>query len=94
GIGNSFKSKDKSKEIPNKNNIYMNFQNYNINFLLIHLRDTLHRNTSGALGIAEVLPNLAQVFKFKYPITYWYPTWREILSIHYLLENLTKDENY
>ncbi|CAG8537908.1 13333_t:CDS:2 [Gigaspora rosea] len=129
GIGNSFKSKGKSKEIPNKKNIYMNFQNYNINFLLIHLRDTLHSmrddetrideilrrikdfflafirispkavnaasgNTSGVLGIAEVLPNLAQVLKFKYPITYWYPTWREILSIHYLLENLTKDENY
>ncbi|CAG8614609.1 8708_t:CDS:2 [Gigaspora margarita] len=129
GIGNSFKSKGKSREIPNKNNIYMNFQNYNINFLLINLRDTLHSmcdheiridkilrrikdfllafihispkavdvvsgNTSGALGIAEVLPNLAQVFKFKYPITYWYPNWRELLSIHYLLENLTKDENY
>ncbi|CAG8658091.1 32892_t:CDS:2, partial [Gigaspora margarita] len=106
GVGNSFKSKGKSKEIPNKNNIYMNFQNYNINFLLIHLRDTLHsmhddetrideilrRNTSGALGIAEVF--LYQVFKFKYPITYWYPTWRELLSIHYLLDDLTKDENY
>ncbi|CAG8738599.1 10474_t:CDS:1 [Gigaspora margarita] len=51
-------------------------------------------NTSGALGIAEILPNLAQVFKFKYPITYWYPTWRELLSIHYLLDDLTKDENY
>ncbi|CAG8821851.1 37498_t:CDS:1, partial [Gigaspora margarita] len=129
GVGNSFKSKGKSKEIPNKINIYMNFQNYNINFLLIHLRDTLHSmrddetrideivrrikdfllafihispkavdaasgNTSGALGIAEVLPNLAQVFKFKYPITYWYPTWRELLLIHYLLDDLTKDENY
>ncbi|CAG8719357.1 19156_t:CDS:2, partial [Dentiscutata erythropus] len=129
GVGNSFKSKGKSKEMPNNNNIYMHFQNYNIDFLLMHLRDTLHSmrddetcmdeilrrikdfllafirispkavgaaagNFSGALGIAEVLPNLAQVFKFKYPITYWYPTWRELLSIHYLLENLAKDEDY
>ncbi|RIB30050.1 hypothetical protein C2G38_2238525 [Gigaspora rosea] len=130
GVDNSFKSKGKSKEVSNDNKIYMYFQNYNIGFLLIHLRDTLHSmrddetrmdeilrrikdflltlisiapkatgttsgNTSETLGISEILPNLAQVLSFKYPITYWYPTWQELLSIYYLLENfLDKDEDY
>ncbi|CAG8714243.1 6874_t:CDS:2, partial [Dentiscutata erythropus] len=94
GVSKSFKQKGKSKEIPN-NEIYMYFQNYNINFLLIHLSaGAASENISEALGIAEILPNIAQVFKFKYPLTYWYSTWRELLSIHYLLENLTKDEDY
>ncbi|CAG8466149.1 14109_t:CDS:2 [Gigaspora rosea] len=128
GVGNSHKLKGKSKEISN-NNIYMHFQNYNIDFLLIHLRDTLHSMrddetlideilrrvkkfllslirvspkvaiaASGYVpdvpGIGKILPDLAQVFNFKYPIAYWYPTWRGLLSIHYSLENLTKDEDY
>ncbi|CAG8443470.1 11293_t:CDS:2 [Dentiscutata erythropus] len=135
GVNNSFKSKAKSNEIANNNNgggdddIYMYFQNYNINFLLIHLRDTLHSmrddetcsdeilrrirdflltfiqispiaantasgNISIAFGFAEIFPNIAKVFNFKYPITYWYPMWRELLSVHYSLENLTKDKDY
>ncbi|RIB27294.1 hypothetical protein C2G38_2160889 [Gigaspora rosea] len=129
GVGNSFKSKGKSMEISNNNNIYMNFPNCDIKFLLVHLRDTLHNmrddetrideglrrmndilltfiniapkaagaslgNISEAFGIAEILPNLSKVFSFKYPINYWYPTWRLILLTHYFLENLTKDEKY
>ncbi|RIB09321.1 hypothetical protein C2G38_278215 [Gigaspora rosea] len=129
GAGNNFKSKGKYKEIFDDDNIYIYFQNYNINFLLIHLRDTLRsmsdnetrmdeilrrikdfflkfihissndigaisKDISGTLIIAEILPDLTQVFNYKFPITYWYPTWRELLSIHYLLENLTKFGDY
>ncbi|CAG8611321.1 95_t:CDS:2 [Dentiscutata erythropus] len=114
-VNHSFKSKFKFKEV---NNIYMNFPNYNINFLLIHLRDTLHsmrddetqldeffqrfkdgilalisaapRISPAAVGnvpaalvdsfISNTLPRIINVFKVKYPATYWYPT--------YLLESL------
>ncbi|CAG8700893.1 8096_t:CDS:1, partial [Scutellospora calospora] len=126
GFSDSFKLKAKSKENIN-DDIYINFHNYNIDFLLVHLRDTLHSmrddetcmdeilrrikeflssliyispqaasaasgNIPNALSVAEILPKLAKVFHFKYPITYWYPTWRGLLLIHYLLENLSKDE--
>ncbi|CAG8620017.1 2234_t:CDS:1, partial [Scutellospora calospora] len=40
------------------------------------------------------LPRFMNVIKFKYPITYWYPVWRELLLMHYSLKNLTKDLNY
>ncbi|CAG8793924.1 31286_t:CDS:2 [Gigaspora margarita] len=128
GAGNNFKSKGKYKEIFD-DDIYIHFQNYNINFLLIHLRDTLlsmsddetrmdeilrrikefflkfihispndisakSKDISGTLNIAEILPDLTQVFNYKFPITYWHPTWRELLSIHYLLENLNKFGDY
>ncbi|CAG8636291.1 15777_t:CDS:2, partial [Gigaspora margarita] len=130
GVNDGFKSKSKSKEISvNNEDLYVHFQNYNINFLLIHLRDTLHSmrddeirtdevlrrtrdlfltviqispkvadtalgNVSSAFGFNEIFRNLSKVFNFKYSITYWYTTWRELLSIHYLLENLTKDNDY
>ncbi|CAG8753730.1 5439_t:CDS:2 [Gigaspora margarita] len=62
---------------------------------LIHISPKAASTTSGnILGVAESLPNFAKALNFKYPITYWYPTWRELLSIHYSLENLTKDDIY
>ncbi|CAG8809545.1 16516_t:CDS:2, partial [Cetraspora pellucida] len=55
GVNHSFKSKYKSKEINITNNIYMHFPNYNINFLLIHLRDTLHSMRDDETRLDEFL---------------------------------------
>ncbi|CAG8744597.1 3140_t:CDS:2, partial [Dentiscutata erythropus] len=84
---NSFKqgvkSRGKFKDISN-NDDSMHLQDHT---------DVTSGNIPEVTSIAEILPNLIQVFNFKYPITYWYPTWRELLSICYLLENLTNDED-
>ncbi|CAG8728997.1 1380_t:CDS:2, partial [Gigaspora margarita] len=55
---------------------------------------TASGNITNILGIAESLPNFAKALNCKYPIIYWYPTWRELLLIHYSLENLAKDDIY
>ncbi|CAG8557101.1 165_t:CDS:2, partial [Cetraspora pellucida] len=109
GVNHSFKSKFKPKEINITSNIYMHFPNYNINFLLIHLRDTLHTLITGASKIPSVtygnvptafdftnntLPRIINAFNVKYPIAYWYPIWHELLLMHYSLKTLIKDLNY
>ncbi|CAG8532838.1 30657_t:CDS:2, partial [Racocetra persica] len=55
GVNHSFKSKFKSKEINITSNTYMHFPNYNINFLLIHLRDTLHSMRDDETKLDEFL---------------------------------------
>ncbi|CAG8831630.1 45515_t:CDS:2, partial [Gigaspora margarita] len=74
-VNHSFKAKFKSKEINVTSNTYMHFPNYNINFLLIHLCDTLHcmrddktqldeffrRFKEGILALISAAPKISSV---------------------------------
>ncbi|CAG8700409.1 11799_t:CDS:2 [Dentiscutata erythropus] len=86
GVGNSFNMRDDETRI---DEILRHIKDFLLAFIHISSKaaEAVSGNISGALDIA-------QAFKFKYPITYWYPIWRELLSIQYLLGNLAKDDNY
>ncbi|CAG8488992.1 799_t:CDS:2, partial [Racocetra persica] len=110
---------------------YESFPNFNINFLLLHLRDTLHimrddetyydeflscvkkglltfvrdipktsngfrdiPTTFGKLFVSGTIPRFTDVFRLKYPINYWYQTWRELLFVHYSLKILAQERDY
>ncbi|CAG8726065.1 12754_t:CDS:2, partial [Gigaspora rosea] len=93
GAGNNFNMSDNETRM---DEILRRIKDFFLKFIHISSNDigAISKDISGTLIIAEILPDLTQVFNYKFPITYWYPTWRELLSIHYLLENLTKFGDY
>ncbi|CAG8455302.1 217_t:CDS:2, partial [Scutellospora calospora] len=121
----------KPGEIDSTNDTDIIFPNYNINFLLFHLRDTLNfirddefyfdeflrcvkeglieliratprisntsRNIPVALGelfVSGTMPRFINFLRIKCPVDYWYPTWRELLIVHYSLKTLAQDVNF
>ncbi|CAG8735861.1 16134_t:CDS:2, partial [Racocetra fulgida] len=61
GVSSGFKHKQKSKATPNSDDIYMHFRNYDIDFLLIHLRDTLHSMRNDETRMQEILRHIKEL---------------------------------
>ncbi|CAG8756170.1 8697_t:CDS:2 [Gigaspora margarita] len=89
GVNHSFKAKFNMRDDETQLDEF--FRRFKEGILaLISAAPRISSVTSGII----TLPRIINAFNVKYPITYWYPVWRELLLMHYSLKNLEKDLNH